>query len=119
MIFCTKLHLGEAKKCSKRIFEKNSKMATFGAKIANFGHFWPKNEVFGHFFRNRTSELFKTWSETGDSCFIYLLTARFFFTFFPELGGWKAVYVEDESFDARDYGLTPDLDVVEYASGPR
>ena len=33
---------------------------------------WPfllKNQVFGHFLRNRTSDLSKTWSETGDICF--------------------------------------------------
>ena len=28
-----------------------------------------KNQVFGHFLRNRTSDLSKTWSETGDNCF--------------------------------------------------
>ena len=26
-------------------------------------------QVFGHFLRNRTSDLSKTWSETGDNCF--------------------------------------------------
>ena len=46
----------------------------------NLGHFWTlfrskiwpfslKNQVFGHFLRNHTSDLSKTWSETGDSCF--------------------------------------------------
>ena len=33
---------------------------------------WPfslKNQVFGHFLRNRSSDLSKTWSETGDYCF--------------------------------------------------
>ena len=46
----------------------------------NLGHFWTlfwskiwpfllKNQVFRHFFPNCTSYLFKTWSETWDSCF--------------------------------------------------
>ena len=46
-----------------------------------WGHFWTlfwskiwpfslKNQVFGHFLRNRTSDLSKTWSETGDNCFV-------------------------------------------------
>ena len=33
---------------------------------------WPfslENQVFGNFLRNRTSDLSKTWSETGDNCF--------------------------------------------------
>ena len=46
----------------------------------NRGHFWTlfwskiwpfslKNQVFGHFLRIRTSDLSKTWSETGDNWF--------------------------------------------------
>ena len=38
--------------------------------------FWPKiwpfllkNQVFGDFLRNSTSDLSKIWSETGDNCF--------------------------------------------------
>ena len=38
----------------------------FGSKILPF---LLKNQVFGHFLRNRTSDLSKTWSETGDICF--------------------------------------------------
>ena len=44
------------------------------------GHFWTlfwckiwpfslKNQFFGHFLQNRTSDLSKAWSETGDNCF--------------------------------------------------
>ena len=40
MIFCTKLYLDEAKKCSKRIFEKNSRLPPRGV-------FDPKNPLFG------------------------------------------------------------------------
>ena len=38
----------------------------FGPKS---GHFCYKSQVLGHFFQNRTSDLSKTWSETGDNCF--------------------------------------------------
>ena len=42
-----------------------------------FDPFWSKilpfsliNQVFGHFRQNRTSNLSKTWPETGDNCFV-------------------------------------------------
>ena len=41
----TKLHLGEAKKNVPSGFLKNSRLAVFG-------HFWPKNQVFELFFQN-------------------------------------------------------------------
>ena len=37
--------------------------------VPEFGHFCYKNQVFGHFLWNRTSDLSKTWSESGDNCF--------------------------------------------------
>ena len=40
MIFCTKLYLDDAKKCSKRIFEKNSRLPPRGG-------FDPKKPLFG------------------------------------------------------------------------
>ena len=50
---------------------------SYGKKIGLFldpflSQIWPfsiKNQVFGHFLRNCTSDLSKTWSETGDKCF--------------------------------------------------
>ena len=62
MIFCTKLHLNESKKCSKPIFEKSPRLAVFR-------HFWPKNQVFELFLQNRTSEFHITCSKARNNCF--------------------------------------------------
>ena len=90
-LVCTKLHLGEAKKCSKRIFEKNSKMATFGPKIANFGHFWPKNQVFGHFFETAHQNCLKLGQKLGTvalyNLMLVLWLGKFlFWPFWPFFG---------------------------------
>ena len=55
---------------------------------------WPillKNQVSGHFHRNRTSDLSRTWSETGDNCFESsngsVVSGKFLFSpFWPFLG---------------------------------
>ena len=68
----------------------------------NLGHFWTlfwskiwpfllKNQVFGHFLRNHSSDFSKTWSETGDNCFESsngsVVSGKFLFSpFWPFLG---------------------------------
>ena len=55
-------------------------LLSYGKIWTSQGHFWAlfgsqnwpfslKNQVFGHFPLNCTSDLSKNWSETGDSCF--------------------------------------------------
>lgn len=49
----------------------------------------------------------------------YLLAYCTVFLHLPELEGWKDCLSLDGFFDARDFDLTPDLDVGEYALDPR
>ena len=62
VIFCTKLHLNESKKCSKPIFEKSSRLAVFR-------HFWPKNQVFELFSSKPQSKFHITCSKARNNCF--------------------------------------------------
>ena len=53
-----------------KIFVQTTKSGPFFTLF--WSKIWPfslKNHVFGHFLRNRSSDLSKTCSETGDNCF--------------------------------------------------
>ena len=53
-----------------KIFFPTKKLGRFFTLF--WSKIWPfllKNEVFGHFLRNRASDLSETWSETVDNCF--------------------------------------------------
>ena len=49
--------------------DKNSGPFLDSFLVQNLAIFAKKNKVFGHFLQNRTSDLSKAWSETGENCF--------------------------------------------------
>ena len=52
-----------------KIFVLTKNQAIFGPFLVKKLAIFAQNQVFGHFLRNRASDLSKTWPETGDSCF--------------------------------------------------
>ena len=64
----TKLHLGETKKCSKRIFEKNSRLRP-GGVLASKPPFLAENGLLSLYLRNRASDFDDFFTDVRYFCF--------------------------------------------------
>ena len=87
----TKLHLGETKKCSKRIFEKNSRFRDFGQKWPIFAIFSQKIRFSDIFFETAHQICLKLGQKLGTIALYHLKAVLcpgkfLFWPFWPFLG---------------------------------